>query len=205
MKRVLLLIAWAVLGIGSYAQKPSDTPVSQMEKLDRGLVVIKYTNGYFVSWRLLGTDDENTTFEILRNGTSLKKDIYKTTSASFSSGSADDVYQVVTYQNGTAVETSQEVKPYNIYLQVKLDRPATGALGGTYSPNDCSVGDADGDGQYEIFVKWDPSNSKDNSQSGKTDNVYLDCYKLDGTKLWRIDLGVNIRAGAHYTQFLVCR
>ena len=203
MKRVILLIAWAVLGIASYAQKPSDTPVSQMEKLDRGLVVIKYTNGYFVSWRLLGTDDENTTFEILRNGTSLRKDIYKTTSVSFSSGSADDTYQVVTYQNGTAVETSPEVKPYNIYLQVKLDRPATGALGGTYSPNDCSVGDADGDGQYEIFVKWDPSNSKDNSQSGKTDNVYLDCYKLDGTKLWRIDLGVNIRAGAHYTQFLV--
>jgi rhamnogalacturonan endolyase len=61
----------------------------------------------------------------------------------------------------------------------------------------------DGDGQYEIIVKWDPSNSKDNSQDGITDNVILDCYKLDGTKLWRIDLGQNIRAGAHYTQFMV--
>src|SRR5574342_208829 len=70
-------------------------------------------------------------------------------------------------------------------------------------PNDCSVGDLDGDGEYEIIVKWDPSNSKDNSQSGYTGNVYLDAYKLDGTRLWRIDLGRNIRAGAHYTQFQV--
>jgi len=197
-----MLIAWAALSIGGFAQKPSDTPQSQMEKLDRGLVVIKYTGGYFVSWRLLGTDDAGTSFEVLRNGTSLKKDIYKATSMSVSSGSADDTYQVVTYQNGTAVETSPEVKPYNAYLQVKLDRPEGGS-GYTYSPNDCSVGDVDGDGQYEIFVKWDPSNSQDNSKSGVTGKVYLDCYKLDGTKLWRIDLGVNIRAGAHYTQFMV--
>lgn len=50
-------------------------------------------------------------------------------------------------------------------------------------------------------MKWDPSNSKDNSQKGKTGNVFIDCYRLDGTRLWRIDLGKNIRAGAHYTQF----
>ena len=47
------------------------------------------------------------------------------------------------------------------------------------------------------------SNSKDNSQKGKTGNVFIDCYRLDGTRLWRIDLGKNIRAGAHYTQFFV--
>lgn len=66
-----------------------------------------------------------------------------------------------------------------------------------------SVGDVDGDGQYEYFVKWDPSNSKDVSQKGYTGNTYIDCYKFDGTLLYRIDLGVNIRSGAHYTQFLV--
>ena len=65
------------------------------------------------------------------------------------------------------------------------------------------MGDADGDGQYEIFLKWDPSNSQDNSKGGKTDKVYIDCIKLNGTRLWRIDLGWNIRAGAHYTQMLV--
>ena len=56
---------------------------------------------------------------------------------------------------------------------------------------------------YEIVLKWDPSNSKDNSQSGYTGNVFVDAYKLNGTRLWRIDLGRNIRAGAHYTQFQV--
>ena len=66
-----------------------------------------------------------------------------------------------------------------------------------------SVGDLDGDGEYEYIVKWDPSNSKDNSVKGYTGKVYLDAYELDGTLLWRIDLGVNIRAGAHYTQYMV--
>ena len=73
----------------------------------------------------------------------------------------------------------------------------------TYSANDASVGDVDGDGRYEIILKWDPSNAKDNSQAGCTGNVYIDAYTLTGTRLWRIDLGPNIRAGAHYTQFVV--
>ena len=72
-----------------------------------------------------------------------------------------------------------------------------------YTANDCSIGDVDGDGQYEIVLKWDPTNSKDNSHDGFTGNVFIDCYTLDGKRLWRIDLGKNIRAGAHYTQFMV--
>lgn len=72
----------------------------------------------------------------------------------------------------------------------------------TYSANDASVADVDGDGQYEIILKWDPSNAHDNSHAGLTSSVFFDCYKLDGTRLWRIDMGPNIRAGAHYTQFL---
>ena len=73
-----------------------------------------------------------------------------------------------------------------------------------YYPNDMSVGDVDGDGQYELFLKWESTHAQDNSYSkGHTGNTYIDCYKLDGTRLWRIDLGKNIRAGAHYTQFMV--
>lgn len=71
------------------------------------------------------------------------------------------------------------------------------------SPGDASVADLDGDGQYEIVLKWDPSNARDNAQDGFTGNVILDAYELDGRQLWRINLGTNIRAGAHYTQFLV--
>ena len=71
----------------------------------------------------------------------------------------------------------------------------------TYSANDMSVADVDNDGEYEYLVKWDPSYSKDVSQQGYTGKQYIDCYELDGTLLWRLDLGINIRAGAHYTEF----
>ncbi len=206
MKNITLtLLLSALLPMGVFSQKPTDTPTSQMEKLDRGLVVIPYNlfGGHFVSWRLLGTDDANTTFELLKNGESVKSNIYQTTSVRLTGGKATDKYQVVTYRHGKVIETTPEVSPWSkYYLEVKLDKPADGQ-DYSYSPNDCSVGDVDGDGQYEIFVKWDPSNSKDNSQNGVTGIVYIDCYKLDGTKLWRIDLGKNIRAGAHYTQFMV--
>lgn len=66
-----------------------------------------------------------------------------------------------------------------------------------------SVGDIDNDGEYEYFVKWDPDNSHDVSIKGYTGRCFIDCYKLDGTLVWRLDMGQNIRAGAHYTQFMV--
>ncbi|MGB3008525.1 MAG: T9SS type A sorting domain-containing protein, partial [Chitinophagaceae bacterium] len=104
----------------------------------------------------------------------------------------------------TNTETSVRLQQY---FQIPLQPPAGGttpdAVAYTYTANDASVGDLDGDWEYEIVLKWDPTNSKDNSQSGYTGNVFLDAYKLNGTRLWRIDLGKNIRAGAHYTQFLV--
>lgn len=66
-----------------------------------------------------------------------------------------------------------------------------------------SVGDLDGDGALDFALKWQPTNAKDNSQSGYTGNTIVDGIRLDGTRLWRIDLGRNIRSGAHYTQFQV--
>ena len=223
MKKIILFAWFALVAVSAFSQKPN-TPASQMEKLDRGLVAIPGTNGKcFLSWRLLGTDNQNTTFRILKNGSVLRDDITGATSFQVT-GSSTDKFQVVTLQNGVVTETSPEVVPWkSSFLQIPLDRPAGGTISNwrpydsstktygsaisqeyTYSPNDCSVGDVDGDGQYEIFVKWDPSTSQDNSiGSGNSGSVYIDCYKLDGTKLWRIDLGNNIRAGAHYTQFLV--
>jgi rhamnogalacturonan endolyase len=198
-----------------------------MEKLDRGLVALKTatTGSYFLSWRLLGTDNNNTVFSILRDGAPYADGRkYADRTNLTLTGSASTKFQVVTWQDGVAVDTTEAVTPWNkMYMTLQLDRPAGGTISGwkpydsssktygsavdmpyTYSPNDCSVGDVDGDGQYEIFVKWDPSTSQDNSiGSGNSGSVYIDCYKLDGTKLWRIDLGDNIRAGAHYTQFLV--
>ena len=198
-----LLLAMALLPIAVQAQV---TPRSQMERLDRGVVAIPTSsaNVNFITWRLLGTEDKDaTTFDVLRNGETIASGLAKTNYQDWS-GSATAQYQIVTKVNGEEKETSKAVTPWGgKYLTLKLDQPAKGTEGGTYRPNDMSVGDVDGDGEYELFVKWDPTTSHDNSEDGFTDIVYIDCYKLDGTKLWRVDLGKNIRAGAHYTQFMV--
>lgn len=104
----------------------------------------------------------------------------------------------------TSPKTAVWQKPY---LEVPLNKPDGGTTPDgapyTYSANDASIGDLDGDGEYEIVLKWDPSNSKDNAHNGYTGEVIIDAYKLDGTFMWRIHLGKNIRAGAHYTQLMV--
>ena len=96
------------------------------------------------------------------------------------------------------------------YLDIPLNPPVLEADGSpsrlnavTYSANDATMADLDGDGQLEIILKWDPSNSKDNSQSGLTSPTIIEALQLDGTSMWRIDLGRNIRSGAHYTPFIV--
>ena len=190
------------------------TPVEQMENIDRAPIALPASNGkgIFISWRLLGTDNPNTTFDIIRNGTTIVSGS-KTTNFTDNEGTTTSSYEIAVKNNGNETERTTAFTPWgNIFLRQTLDRPDGGSTPAsetyTYSPNDCSIGDIDGDGQYELFVKWDPSNSKDNSQKGFTGNVFIDAYKLDmtseqPTRLWRIDLGVNIRAGAHYTQFLV--
>ena len=211
----------SLMALITIASKAQVTPACQMEKLDRGLVAVPTsTTANFVSWRLLGTDDKaNTTFDLLRNGTVIASGLTKTNYQD-TQGSATAKYQVVTKVNGSAVENSAEVTPWGKkYLSLKLDRPkggtisnwsntdaSTGPTTATYAyyPNDMSVGDVDGDGQYELFLKWESTHAQDNSRShGATGNTFIDCYKLDGTRLWRLDLGLNIRDGAHYTQFMV--
>lgn len=195
-----------------HAQVP--TPVSQMEKLDRGLVALPAQDkGIFLSWRLLGTDSKNVCFDIERDGKIIAHQV-KLTNYTDRKGSAASSYRIITYQKEPRMdapaerEVSKEVKPWNdLYRSLPINRPAGGVTPDgksyEYTPNDCSVGDVDGDGEYEIILKWDPTNAHDNSHDGYTGEVIFDCYKLDGTQLWRINLGKNIRAGAHYTQFLV--
>lgn len=205
MKKHYFYFAGTLLVCAHLTVSGQNTPVSQMEKLTRGVVVVPAQGGgQLVSWRFLGTDNEKTTtFRVLRDGQTVADRIANATCYTDKNGSSANRYQVVTLVDGIPVESSAETAPWpNAYTTLHLDRPAGGA-DCTYSPNDCSVGDVDGDGEYELIVKWDPSNSKDNSQKGKTGNVYIDCYKWNGTKLWRVNLGPNIRAGAHYTQFLV--
>lgn len=171
-----------------------------MEYLDRGIYAVKNGNGMFVSWRYNADDSDDAEFRLYRDD----KLIYTSKSGDATSyqdngGGTGSKYRVDCIEGGKVVN-SQTCKftSGNNYFDIKLNSP-----GSQYSPNDACVGDVDGDGQYEIFLKWDPSNAKDNSQQGKTDNVFIDCYTLTGKQLWRVDLGKNIRAGQHYTQMCV--
>ena len=201
----------------SYADTNSTTEKRVMEKLDRGTVAVKTNDGVYLSWRLLGTESlTNQAFDIYRDS----EKIYTTgehdaTCYTDSKGTADNKYTVV--PKGEAIDKTEAVDVWTTnttykgrsvaYKDIAFKVPDGGKTPTdeeyTYTANDMSVGDLDGDGEYEYIVKWDPSNSKDNSVKGYTGKVYLDAYELDGTLLWRIDLGVNIRAGAHYTQYMV--
>lgn len=199
-----LCIAGCMVCIPDYSEADAASGYV-VENLDRGISAISTGSGMMVSWRFLADDSDNSIFKLYRNNALIyTSNAGNATCYLDKDGKSTDTYKVETVESGTIVSSDTcAMQSGSNYLEVKLDVPKAQTSGITYSPNDCTVGDVDGDGQYELFVKWDPSNSKDNSQKGKTDKVFIDCYKIDGTKLWRIDLGVNIRAGAHYTQMLV--
>ncbi|WP_350348639.1 rhamnogalacturonan lyase [Agromyces sp. G08B096] len=192
---------------------PAGTP--QLERLDRGLVAVSTTEGVFLSWRLLASEVTGTTatgvagpaFVVARDGEEIAT-VSDRTSFADPDGTAASSYTVTPVVHGIPGAASAAATPTagTGFLDIPLTRPADGVTpkgeAYTYAANDASVADVDGDGAYELIVKWDPSNSKDVSQVGYTGEVFLDTYEFDGTLLNRISLGVNIRAGAHYTQFL---
>ncbi len=206
---ILFATIIAILSGRTMAQQTS-------EQLGRGFHVVTTSSGNLLTWRTLPTDmQENVSFEIAvfsSDGTDETWPIETGAPSCYLDKEKHEAYQLKVFKYGVLQEnlTSSRTVPEKSLRQVKLNRPEGGSTASgsfTYSPNDCSVGDVDGDGEYEIIVKWDPSNSKDNSQTGYTGNTLFDCYEIVGDEvgkqLWRIDMGVNIRAGAHYTTFLV--
>lgn len=214
MKKTLTgLLLLFIINIG-YAQPKYDYSKLKREKLNRGIVAIKKDNeSNFITWRYFSSDPINIAFNVYRDDAKINKKpiINSTCFIDKTSSDKPHTYTVKTIINGIEKETDHSYTiPANApigYINIPLDIPKGSITPSgetfTYAPNDASIGDVDGDGEYEIILKWDPSNAHDNSHNGYTGNVYFDCYKLDGTKLWRIDMGRNIRAGAHYTQFMV--
>lgn len=186
-------------------------PQPQLETLDRGLVAVRTKTGIFLSWRLLRHEVlsasrsalKGVSFQVFRNGEPLTV-IDGRTNMIDPDGQDTDVYAV-------APEGGEPCKPVHVwekgYYDLPLQRPEGGVTPAgqsyVYNANDMSVADVDGDGELEYILKWDPSNSQDVSIKGYTGHCIIDCYKLCGTLLWRLDMGPNIRAGAHYTQFMV--
>lgn len=173
------------------------------EKLNRAPVAVRTSKGVLVSWRSFSSDPADLTFNVYRNGTKISSSNFKKTNLHDSLGKPGYIYRIEA-SNGETFETKAWA---NICTTFDAKRPApqitVGGSKGKYRPDDMSVGDLDGDGEYELVLKWMPDNQKDNSQSGYTSPCIIDAYKLDGTFLWRINLGLNIRSGNHYTQFLV--
>lgn len=116
-KQLFLTVMCGLLTMEGFAQKPTVTPASQMEKLDRGAVLIKRSgttsNSYFLSWRLLGTDDANTTFTLLRDGQPYANGrIYKDVTSTTVQCNASQTFQVVTLKNGVEVDRTEPIKPW---------------------------------------------------------------------------------------------
>jgi hypothetical protein len=188
-----------------------------MERLSRGVVAVQVNGGVYVGWRMYGfeydaANPNNILYRLYRNGAAIA-DVTNSTNFQDAGGNANSIYTVRPVIGGVEGPLSETaaVLPQQ-FIRIPLQIPPGGNSPAacptpneayTYSANDASPGDLDGDGVYEIILKWDPSNAKDNSQDGCTGDAILDAYKVDGTRLWRIDLGPNIRAGAHYTQFIV--
>lgn len=180
----------------------------QAERLDRGVVAVESGEGALVSWRLLGGDTRDTAFHVYRDGTLLTPEpLTGATNLLDEEGDPNAEYTVTAIEDGEEqAESAPSLAFTDGFFDIPLDRPEGGSVEGsdyTYEANDASIGDLDGDGEYEIVLKWEPTNAQDNAHSGHTGPVLLDAYTMDGTRLWRIDLGPNIRAGAHYTQFQV--
>nr|WP_107102690.1 rhamnogalacturonan lyase [Streptomyces torulosus] len=206
----LAAAALAAAGLTAFGAQPAAAAgARQVEKLDRGVVSVHTDAGNLVSWRWLGTDPDTVSFNVYRAGTKVNATPITGSTNYFHSGApAQADYTVRAVVNG--VEQGDSVHAVQLrtgYTDVPISPPAGGTtpdgVAYTYEANDASVGDLDGDGALEFVLKWQPTNAKDNSQSGYTGNTIVDGIKLDGTRLWRVDLGRNIRSGAHYTQFQV--
>lgn len=184
--------------------------VPQLEwHINRGLIAVMRDEDVFLSWRLLGTEPADIGFDVYRDGQKINSEpIEAATNYLDQEGGPANTYYVKSVVDGMELTASEQVSVWaQNYLSIPLSIPPEGTtpVGERYryTANDGSLGDLTGDGNYEIILKWDPTNAKDNAHDGYTGNVYIDAYTLTGEHLWRIDLGCNIRAGAHYTQFIV--
>lgn len=192
-QRILLFLAIATMTLNVYSQK------------GRGLWACKTIDekNVFVSWRMRSTDDPlNTTYKLYANNR-LVKTLKDRTNVLLSTGTSGVKFRLeVLDDEGAIIDIQDEVRcDAKFFHHIKLEYPGDYTMKNgstvTYTPNDCSAYDMDGDGEQEIIMKWEPSNA--GATCTATAPQILDCYKLDGTRLWRIDFGPNVLAGCRFT------
>lgn len=192
-QRIILFLAIATMTLNIYSQK------------GRGLWACKTIDekNVFVSWRMRSTDDPlNTTYKLYANNR-LVKTLKDRTNVLLSAGTSSVKFRLeVLDDEGAIIDIQDEVRcDAKFFHHIKLEYPGDYTMKNgstvTYTPNDCSAYDMDGDGEQEIIMKWEPSNA--GATCTATAPQILDCYKLDGTRLWRIDFGPNVLAGCRFT------
>lgn len=190
-------------------------PKGEAQPLKRGLMAINLAasggSGNLVSWRHFEKDGYGVKYKLYKGTTLEEQNLalnggeYITSKTNFEDkgGSTMSIYRLETYDAaGNLLSSEGPAQTWeNQSLKIPVETPE-GRNSATYSPNDASYCDMDGDGEYEIILKWSPSNEKDAASSGSTAPIYVDCYKLDGTRLWRIDAGPNFFTSAHTMQFI---
>jgi len=180
-----------------------------MEQLNRGLVAVDVgKQGVYLSWRLLGTDPDEIGFDVYRDGKKVNgSPIADSTNFLDADGAATSAYRVRAVVEGRSRKRSREVVPQKQqYVEVPLTPPAPVRLpdktSPAYNPNEGGVGDLDGDGDYELVLKWQ-GRSRDSARNGYSSPTIFEAMEMDGTSLWRVNLGINVRTGSHYSPFLV--
>ena len=186
--------------------------VRTMENLDRGVYAVAVNGGVFVSWRLLADEygaDKDISFDVYRGSTKVNAaPITNKTNLVDASGKAGDVYTVVKTQAGVTYEGARATASGQNYMSISVQKPdpqpAKDGNLAAYTLNDMGVADVDGDGEYEFIVKWYPDNAFDSGMAnGPSSPTIFDLYELDGTPLWRLNLGLEMPSGAHFNQFML--
>ena len=219
-----LLPAFRLLVIMLMISAGSVNTLHSQENLGRGMVAYRSTENNVkyvsVSWRYLSSDNPAVQFNLYMAKVNFDGTLQPYTKLNTEPITNNTFFK---YQEKNSVALQYILKPvvngeegdsiagYRLkkytegaisnYIQIPM-KQVTGDDLWKYSPNDASVADLDGDGEMEIVVHRTGS-GQDNANSGITDAPVLQAYKIDGTFLWEINLGVNIREGAHYTQFMV--
>ena len=185
-KLLFSCVVFLLMSLTLHAQRMTD-------RLDRGLVAVKTTNGVYCSWRINAEEYYDVAYNLYRDGVKLNSEPLKVSNYVDASGTAENSYTVTAVVRGQEQAASKPASVWtNNYLEIK---PNHGDLKSTYVPNDACCADVDGDGEVEILLKFDNASWAGTSYAKagyQGEYCIIEVYKLNGQKLWWIDLGPNM-------------